>query len=390
MFHIEPVRTPADVSDFLRLPLKIYANQPAWIRPLDKDVLHVFDPRKNPLYTYGSEAQRWIARSNHQVVGRIAAFINRKKYALSFEYPVGGIGFFEAVNDKNVAFALFDTARDWLESRGMKAMDGPINFGEKDRWWGLIIENFVDPPYYCQNFNPPYYVEFFEEYGFRIFYKQLLFKRAVSSDLAEKYIQKAERIRQNPRYSIQTIRKQYLPKYAEDFRHVYNKAWIKHESQKEMTHDQAMSIMKKLRPILDEDLIYFAYYDEEPVGFFISIPEINEVIRYLNGRIDWWGKLKFAYYLKVKKVVRTIMGLVFGVTPEHQGKGLEGYMVDAARQTIVPKRKYESIITNWVGDFNPKMIHIVQGMGMKQYRAMATYRFIFDPQIHFERAPIIE
>ncbi len=390
MWRIEPVQSGKDRQDFLHLPLSIYADNPAWIRPLDKDVLTPFDPAKNPLYRHGSEAQLWVARRNGRPVGRIAAFINRKKYAHSFDYPVGGVGFFESVNDKAVAFALFDTARAWLEARGMKAMDGPINFGEKDRWWGLIIDNFTDPPYYCQNFNPPYYVDFFEEYGFRIFYKQLLFRRAVSSDLSEKYIQKAERIRQNPRYSVETISKRRLPKYAEDFRRIYNKAWVKHESQKEMTHDQAMTIMRALKPILDEDLVYFAYYDGEPVGFFISIPEINEVVRHLNGRLDWWGKIKFAYHLKIRKSVRTIMGLVFGVVPEHQGKGLEGYMVDAARQTVVPKRKYDSIITNWVGDFNPKMIHIVEGMGMRRYRTMATYRFIFDPAIPFERSPIIE
>ncbi len=388
--QMHPVRTESDWHEFLHLPVKIYRDHSAWIRPLDKDVRDTFDPAKNRLYDHGSEAEVWLARRNGEVVGRIAAFVNKKKYAHSFDYPVGGMGFFEAVNDREVAFALFDQARAWLEARGMKAMDGPINFGEKDRWWGLIIDNFDDPPYYCQNFNPDYYVSFFEEYGFRIFYKQFILRRPVNSDLSEKYIQKAERLRKDPNYRVTTISKKQLPRFAEDFRRVYNQAWVKHESQKEMTRDQAMAIMKALKPIIDEDLIYFAYYKDAPVGFFISIPEINEVVRHLNGRLDTWGKVKFFYYLKIKKVVRTIMGLVFGVVPEHQGKGLEGLMVDAARQTIVPKRKYDWIITNWVGDFNPKMLYIVQNMGMKTYRTMATYRYIFDPAIPFERAPIIE
>ncbi len=387
--QIRPVRTESDWHDFLHLPLKIYRHHPAWIRPLDKDVRDPFRPEKNRLYGHGSAAGVWLAIDGGEVVGRIAAFVNKKKYAYSFDYPVGGMGFFESVDDARVAFALFDRAREWLEARGMKAMDGPINFGEKDRWWGLIIDNFTDPPYYCQNFNPDYYVSFFEQYGFKIFYKQYLLRRPVNSELSEKYIEKAERLRRDGNYRVVTIRKKYLPRFAEDFRRVYNRAWVKHESQKEMTRAQAMAVMKALKPIIDEDLIYFTYYKDEPVGFFISIPEINEVVRYLNGRLDLWGKVKFFYYLKVKKVVRTAMGLVFGVVPEHQGKGMEGLMVDAARRRVVPKGKYDRIITNWVGDFNPKMLHIVENMGMKRYRTMATYRYIFDSGIPFARAPII-
>ncbi|HET9277108.1 MAG TPA: hypothetical protein VFN95_02960, partial [Flavitalea sp.] len=162
------VISPNQAREFLRVNVEINQSNPNYIRPLDKDINEVFDPKKNKTFRHG-EVNRWIAKNDQgQLIGRIAAFTNKKYRNKGDEVPVGGVGFFDCINDQQVADSLFDVAKHWLLQKGMEAMDGPINFGERDRWWGLLVEGF-DPPLYCLNFNPPYYRNLFEAYGFKPF-----------------------------------------------------------------------------------------------------------------------------------------------------------------------------------------------------------------------------
>src|SRR6187551_3673814 len=157
---------------FLRVNAIINEKTPNYIRPLDKDINDVFDPKKNKAYRFGTTA-RWILKNeNGEPVGRIAAFTNKKYKNKGDDVPVGGIGFFDCINDQSAADMLFDVAKHWLLQRGVEAMDGPINFGERDRWWGLVTEGFQEP-LYCMNYNPPYYKALFEHYGFRPFFNQI-------------------------------------------------------------------------------------------------------------------------------------------------------------------------------------------------------------------------
>jgi hypothetical protein len=216
------------ISDFYRIPSLIYKNDPYWIPHLIQDVEMVFSKKQNVYFTHG-EATRWVLKNNNnEPVGRVAAFIN-KKTANTFKQPTGGMGFFECINDEKAAFVLFDACKNWLSERGIQAMDGPINFGEKDKFWGLITENFLLPPYYGQNYNPEYYVSFFKNYGFNVYYNQLVFHRKVADELQEKYVIRANRISQNKAYTLKKVEKNKLEKYAEDFRIVYNRAWQTHD-----------------------------------------------------------------------------------------------------------------------------------------------------------------
>lgn len=373
-------------KQFLELPLKIYKNDEKWVRPLDSDIERVFDPKQNKFFRHG-ETVRWILKNDKdEVIGRVAAFIN-KKTANTFDQPTGGMGFFECINDKEAAFKLFEACEKWLKERGMEAMDGPINFGERDQWWGLMIEPLAEP-IYCMNYNPTYYREFFEESGFKEYFKQFVFGRGVTEPLPPQYAEKAERIARNPAYHFEHIRKKNLEKYAEDFRTIYNKAWIKHEGVKGMPKAQAMSIMKKLKPVLDEQIIWFAYYNEHPVGFFIILPELNQIFKHLGGRLNLWGKLKFLWH-KWRGTCRKTFGVAFGIVPEHQGKGLEGALVIALAKIIQPLDRYDDFEMNWIGDFNPKMIHIAESVGGKIRKTYITYRKLFNPDAVFKRAPVI-
>lgn len=380
---IREVQDVKSEKQFHDLPFEIYKNDPNWIPHLIQDVEKVFDHKKNKFFRHG-KLKRWILEKDGKAIGRISAFIDEKKNKKAKE-KIGGIGFFECINDKDAAFKLFDTARDWLKKEGMEGVDGPINFGEKDKFWGLIIENFTSAPYYNQNYNPEYYLKFFEQYGFKIYYKQLIYHRTTKAELKDVHKEKAERIRRDPKYTFSTISKKNLEKYAEDFRTIYNRAWVKHEGFAGMEQRQAMSIMKAIKPILDEDLIYFAYYDGRPVGFFIALPEINQIFKHVNGNLNWWGKLKFLYYKW--KGIKTFFGLAFGIDPDFQGKGLEGAIFDVCKKGV--SDKYDDVVITWIGDFNPKMIHVIENLGAELLRTMATYRLLFDKNATFEKAKTI-
>ncbi len=161
-------------KEFLEFPARLYSGEPHWIRPMDNEVEHVFDPLKNKLLDNG-EAKRWIVKSNSdETLGRIAAFYE-KDLNNHEEIHAGGIGFFDCINDKAVAFLLFDSARRWLKIKGIEAMDGPINFGIRDNFWGCLVEGFHDPVYNMP-YNYPYYKELFESYGFQNYFNQYTYR----------------------------------------------------------------------------------------------------------------------------------------------------------------------------------------------------------------------
>jgi GNAT superfamily N-acetyltransferase len=382
------VNSPETVKAFIRLPLDLYKNDPNFIRPLDKDIEEVFSPKKNKLLRNGA-CIRWILKdSQGQVIGRLAAFVNPQT-AKTFDQPTGGIGFFECINDRQAAFRLFDAAQQWLREKGMEAMDGPINLGDRDKWWGLLVEEF-SPATYGTNYNFPYYRDLFEAYGFQVYFKQFTYKRQVTDPLEGRYAKRAEEALSNPDYSFRHLEKSKMNQYAEDFRIVYNKAWVKHQGVKEMSAAQAQSIMKKMKPVMDEKLLWFAYYQDEPVGFFIAIPELNQLFRYVNGKLDLWGKIKFVFH-KWRGAVNRATGIAFGIAPEHQRKGVEAAMILAAGSQVYfgGKTPYQDIVMNWIGDFNPKMMRVCEQIGSKIYKTHHTYRKLFDETKEFKRAPMI-
>jgi GNAT superfamily N-acetyltransferase len=368
---------------FIELVTDIYKDDPHYVRPLNKDLDAIFDRKKNKFYRHG-DLKRWILTDNNKIIGRIAAFVNNKT-AKSFKQPTGGVGFFECIDNKDAAFLLFDKAKEWLAEQGMEAMDGPINFGEKDKFWGLITENFDAPPYYNQNYNPQYYVALFEAYGFKNYYNQFIYRRLVHDPLQDKYVERAKRIADNPKYTFKHVDKNNIEKGAEDFRTVYNRAWIKHGGFKAMPKAQALNIFKTLKPVIDEKLIWYVYYEGVPVGFYLSLPELNQIFKEFNGKFGVWEKIRFKYYQLTGKIT-TSFGVAFGIDPDHQGKGLEGALLNQLSMSYIHKSKYHDVIVTWIGEFNPKMIQVIENLGCTLYRTMATYRKLFDENTEFERA----
>lgn len=364
------------VRDFIQLPFAIYKNDQNWIPHITQEVEEVFDRNKNPYFTHG-DCIRWVLYDNNKPIGRVAAFINERT-AHTFEQPTGGMGFFECIDNKEAAFKLFDSCKEWLVNKGMKAMDGPINFGEKDRYWGLLSEGRDKPAIYTMNHHPAYYKQFFEEYGFIKNYEQIVYYRKVQDPPHPRLVAIADRLLRDKNYRIEMLKKDNAAKYAEDFRIIYNKAWRAERNDfEEMTQERALTLMKKLKPVLDEDVCWFAYYKDEPVGMFISLPELNEVFKYIHGNFNLWGKLKFLWYKRTKGF-KTFTGIVFGIVPGFQGKGIEAAIFNELGKIVQPKHIYENILISWIGSFNEKMIHVLVALlEVVPYKVFITYRKIF-------------
>ncbi|MBC3788038.1 hypothetical protein FHK02_4581 [Spirosoma sp. LMG 31448] len=382
-------------SEFIQFPVRLYRNDTYWIRPLDTDVEEVFDPARNKRFSNGECVQYLLLNDKKETIGRIAAFVDREIATLDNDQPTGGLGFFECIDDPLAAAALFDAGKAWLQSRGMEAMDGPVNFGDRDRWWGLLFEGFDREPNYCMPYTKPYYIPLFENYGFQDYFKQFTFGIPTTWDkltsMSQTVKDRAKRVYENPEYSFRTLDKKRLPEAAQELRHIYNAAWGGHSGVMEMSADQAQLLMKKLKPVIDEKIIYFAYHGEEPVAFFVCLPELNQVFKHVNGKLDLVGKLKFLWHMVIRKTNHKAFGVVFGVAPAHQGKGLEAAIAlrmphEAATN---PAFQYDELEMNWVGDFNPIMVRFVSQLGSTIVKTHVTYRYLFDRTKPFKRCPVI-
>tara|TARA_Y100000768_G_scaffold383618_1_gene366106 strand:- start:817 stop:1974 length:1158 start_codon:yes stop_codon:yes gene_type:complete len=380
--NIIEVNSKKDKKNFIKIACSIYKNEKNWIRPLDKDINSVFDPKTNKAFRKG-DVKRWILKNNNETIGRIAAFYSSKNNKEKLR--IGGCGFFECIDDEEAAKMLFDTAKNWLEKNGYNSMDGPINFGERDKWWGCLVEGFDIDPNYLQNYGKAYYQKLFENYGFQLLFRQLTFLKKVRTPLSEKLSLKAERALRDPNYNFKTLEKRNIQKYIKDFTKIYNDAWSKYPGVSKLELSQAKLLFAQLKPILDEKILWFAYHNNDPVGFFISIPEMNQIFKYVNGKLDLIGKLKTFYHLKIKKSCKKMVGLVFGIVPKHQGKGVDGALIMASRETIQEKLAYEDLELNWIPDFNKSMIRVAEQVQVKLGKIHHTYRYNFDRSIPVER-----
>jgi hypothetical protein len=383
------VKTAQHIGEFIQLPIKLYANEPNWIRPVDADVENVFTPKKNKLFAHG-ECIRWILQNDKgETIGRVAAFIDQKTVNKGNDQPTGGMGFFECIHDQKAAFILFDQCKQWLQDKGMEAMDGPINFGPRDRWWGLLVSGYDREPNYQCTYNFPYYKDFFEAYGFRLYFNQLTYGRKMMGPLADKLDSKAELIAKDPNYRFDYFHGNDFNKLADDIRAVYNRAWARRGEIPELSQTQARNLVKQMKPVMDKRLIWFGYYKDEPIAFFISIPELNQIFKHVNGKLDVIGKLKFLWHTW-RKTNKKAFGILFGIVPEHHGKGVDGGMISGFKRLNQGEyARYEDYEFGWIGDFNPKMMRVSEQVQTEIVKTHVTYRKLFDESKPFKRMPIM-
>lgn len=390
-YRLEVVENATQIREFHDLQKRIYGGNRYWVQPLTNDIECVFDPKRNEYFDDG-DAIRWLVRNEQgEVVGRIGAFYNREIADLN-EQPTGGCGFFESLNDQEIANMLFDAAKKWNEEKGMEAMDGPINFGDRDQWWGLLVDGYEHQPLYRGNYNPPHYKELFEEYGFQNYFNQHTYLRNLrAGEFPQAVYDRVKRLDETPGYSFRYIDKKNLEQAADDFRIIYNKAWVDIQGVKPMDKEHTTKLMLSMKPIMDEKLIYFAYFNNEPIGFFVMVPDLNRVLNPLKGKMNWFNAIRLLLMLKFSKKNDRAMGIIFGVVPEFQGKGVESGMMYAFERLVGSNTlKYKTLELMWIGDFNPLMMRVAENfVCARRHKRHVTYRYLFDREKPFTRCPRI-
>lgn len=364
----------------------IYKDDDIWICPFDKEIEAIFDPGQNPYFKHG-EAERWILTDeNNRLIGRVAAFIDRN-LAPTYDQPTGGMGFFECINDKTAANMLFDTAKVWLSERGMEAMDGPINFGETDKYWGLLVGGFTHPSFEVP-YNPLYYQELFETYGFQTYYKMEGFHLDITQPLSERFQKIAEWVAKKPGYNFRHFTWKEQKKFTEDFAEVFNEAWASFKINFEpLEADYINGVLKKAKAIVDEEFIWLAYFEDKPIAIYLMFPDLNQILKHLNGKLNPISMIKFLYLKKSNTMTRA-KGLLMGVIPKYQGLGIESAFILHVRKALEKKPHYHEVEFSWVADFNPKMRKIFISVGSVPAKNYITYRYLFDRKKEFKRYPI--
>ena len=380
------VTNKAGRQDFLKVPKQLYKDEGTWVCPFDKEIESIFDPKKNVYFKHGV-ANRWILRDEKgKLIGRIAAFIDHQT-AQKQDQPTGGTGFFECINDQGAAKMLFDTARDWLKQQGMEAMDGPINFGETDKFWGLLVEGFTHPSYEIA-YNFPYYQDLFESYGFQCYFKQEGFHLDITQPLPPRFQKIAEWISRKPDYEFKHFDWKNSDKFVTDFVTVFNETWASFKENFEpLEVSYIKKTMQKAKAILDEEFVWIAYKKGKPIAIYLMYPDVNQILKHLNGKLNLPAMLKFLY-LKKKKTMTRARGVLMGVVPAFQGMGVEAAIILQLVKVFERKSHFTEIEFSWVGDFNPRMRKIFIGVGCKSVKHYITYRYLFDREKPYKRYPI--
>ncbi len=373
--HITEVKSEKQKQQFLDVVDKIYKDDDVYVRPLDVVIKEIFDPASNDFFKHGDAALFLLLDESDKAIGRIAAFINENK-AFGYPQPTGGVGFFECVNDQKAAFILFDRGKEWLAERGMEAMDGPINFGENDTFWGLMVDGFTEASFGVQ-YNPPYYKDFFENYGFVNYFEQVTNHLDLQKPFPERFWKIAGWVGRKPGYQFKHFTWEESEKFIQDFIAIYNDAWQFHENFTPMKTETIRNSLKEAKDFMDEELIWFAYYEETPIGFLVQFPDVNQIIKHFKGKMNFINKLRFAY-LKWRKTMTRSRVVIMGIRPRWQRNGIESGIFWHLRSAVLKKPWLREMELSWVGDFNPKMKALHESLGAEFGKKHITYRYIFD------------
>lgn len=383
------VNTTKDKKEFRDFAKELYNADSYWICQLDSGLEAIFDVAKNHTFKHG-QAIRWILKNdNNNVIGRIAAFIDNVRSSANRQ-PTGGIGFFEVIESREAAFILFNKAIEWHTSHGMEAMDGPINFGENDNNWGLLVEGFVQPGF-GMPYHKKYYRAYFEEYGFKNYFEQFSYHRDVR-DSANKIIQFPERIMKiadwlskRPGYSYHHFEFRNKEKYVKEIVEIYNSTWsVFKEDFTPLDPAILEESLEKAKLFIDEKLIWFAYFNDRPIAFFVLLPDLNQILKHFNGKLHLWNLMRFVYFTATHKMTR-VRAVVGGVHPKYQNSGVESAIFYQLYKVFIKKPWFKELELSWVGDFNPKMIAIYEAIGAKRAKTHITYRYMINPKLSFIR-----
>lgn len=358
---IRPVTSRSDRKRFVDYPYAYYEGHPYWIAPLRMDVATTLDPKKNPFFEHGAIELFLAEDAGGQVVGRIAAIVNGM-HLKKYDDATGFFGFFECVDDYEVARALFDAAAAWLRERGLKRMRGPANPSLNDVA-GLLVDGFESQPSILMPYNPPHHRDAVERYGFSramTMWAYYVHKKYVKTEKLRRGVELV--LRRNPEIKLRTLDMSRYDEDAAAILDIYNDAWGKNWGHVPMTPAEFTKLGKEMKQIVDPRVVYLLEDATRPVGFAISLPNLNLALRHVpNGRLFPAGLAKLLAYSKFGGIYEVRMPLM-GVRQEYQGRGLDAVLV---LETIEngPRYGYDACEMSWVLDNNHRLRNALDSMG---------------------------
>jgi GNAT superfamily N-acetyltransferase len=369
--EVKPVATKRDLMRFIKLPWGLYRNQPNWVPPLISERKRFFDRQRNPFFEH-AEAQYFLAWRDGRPVGRIGAHVDRNLN--EFQGNEWGLfGFFEADNDQEVAHALLAAAEGWLRDRGRDRMVGPMEFTTNDEC-GLLVEGHERQPLILEGWHHPYYQQLFDSYGLDKAMDLLMWELRLDEveqkggfhDLIHGAAQK---VIDEHGVTIRHMRKRDLEAEIERFLEVYNAAWEKNWAFVPLSDDEVRHYAKDLKPVLDENWAWIAERDGEVLGAALSLKDVNQCLKRMNGRLLPLG---WAKYLWQWRKIEAIRVFALGVKPEHQHLGIAAnFYVEHLENA---RRKVDRVWwgeMGWILETNEPMNRAMEGMGgkvVKRYR----------------------
>ncbi|MDI7277407.1 MAG: N-acetyltransferase [Anaerolineae bacterium] len=364
---IRPVRTQADLRRFVDLPYRLYRHDPIWVPPLRSEQWAQFDPRRNPMLDHCEHAL-FLLEDGGQVVGRISAFVDR----LALEHwrqPIGLFGSYECVEDDQAAQLLLGAAREWLRQHHMAAMRGPWSFASQE--WGLVVDGYTPPPVLLAPYNPPYYNRHLEAFGLEKA-KDLLVYYADAAEgyrIPERYLTLTDRVQQRYGVTVRTADMAHLADEVAAIVAMANRAIADNWGFYPVTEAEGRALARDLRQVLDPRGALIAEGpDGRPIGFCLALPDVNLLLRGLNGRLFPLGWLKLLWGLPRLRQYRL---WALGVVPEYQGKAVDALLYRRTYENLAPRRVRVEI--NYVLEDNVRMNNALRNLGVKYLRRYRVY-----------------
>jgi len=371
---IEIIRVASNTERdaFIKLPWKIYANDPVWVPPLVIERKEFLDREKHPFFEHG-KAEFFLARRDGEVVGRIAAS-DDPKYNELHGSNLGCFGMFESIDDPEVANALFAAAGNWLRALGRDEIMGPIDYST-NYLCGLLVDGFQHPPMLLTSHNPPYYARLIEGWGFEKVMDFFAWWFAEPANAAVRLRKLAGALKKRPeKVSLREINLRDIAGEATSIRAIYNQAWSKNWGFVPFSEKEFAYMTKEMKPLLLPDLVWLAEIGSEPVGFILCVPDINAALKKINGRLTTFGlPIGLAKLLYYKSRLRTVRLVALGVVPKYRRHGIAEMLVLHIIENAMLKRGFigecSLILEN-----NILMNRFLEAIGAEKYKTYRIYR----------------
>ena len=368
MLKIYPVLNKRDLRRFLQLPYILYHDDPMWVPQLRRELRKEFSPRRNPVFDH-TEYALFLLRENGRPIGRIAAHID--KLAVDFwKEATGFFGYYECVDETNASTLLLETAACWLREHGMRFMRGPWSFVSQE--WGMVLEGFSPPPVIMAPYNPPYYNDHMEEYGLNKVKDLLCFYLSCQEGyhIPERIMTHTDEVQK--RYGIR-LRQINMKHYEEEVATVMvlsNQSLTGNWGYSPVTQEEVKAISRDLRAIINPRGVIFAEdRNGKPVGFAITLPDINTLLHGLNGRLFPQGWIKLLYGLPR---LHTYRMFALGVTPDYHNKGVDALLYRATYESLHSPHAHMEI--NYVLEDNYPMLNAIKKLEAKFLRRYRVYQ----------------